>query len=474
MDTKYEDSNNYSILSTNLTNSSNKFKNIYRMSSPVLIQSYGDNNFAVELKYNKKNKNNDEFDFIENELKKNKNNKAYTTYTEISNEESLFFGAQNPKPKKISLKGYIHYDKFYPDNIYKINKMNYLLDKNNNYHPYKKEEIESLLYPREKIYVSRKNFINQTNKKLQYPRFHASFISKSPNSACNNSHKKKIFRKKENGIITCNKTLGNKNERSISKSKNQLQDYNIDKLKEIGDDFFMRYFNKITPKKSFNFYNNINNIATVSEKKPKHDGLINKMIMIEQKRKESKSKLNLFNKTEDKIKTLNKNERYDFSENKKLMTLNEDLNTPHQTKMIKKIKNDENIIKIPINTKKIRISNLIRRKKYFFQKENNSNGIENGLNGYILSDNKNNYINGFNPRRIYQKTNNRINLDIKKEKSNNNINNQIVICRSKGNNSNIKNKNINQNSIESINIKNNKKFKKNPHSFNNVILSLQK
>ena len=147
------------------------------------------------------------------------------------------------------------------------------------------------------------------------------------------------------------------------------------------------------------------------------------------------------------------------------MTLNEDLNASHQTKMIKKSINDDNIIKIPINTKKIRISNLIRRKKYFFQKENNSNGIENGLNGYILSDNKNNYINGFNPHRIYQKTNNRINLDIKKEKSNHNINNQMVICRSKGNNSNIKNKNINQNSIEYINIKSNKKFKKKPTFF---------
>ena len=48
--------NNYSILSTNLTNNSNKYKQIYRISSPVLIQSYGKNNFVVELKYKTKKK----------------------------------------------------------------------------------------------------------------------------------------------------------------------------------------------------------------------------------------------------------------------------------------------------------------------------------------------------------------------------------------------------------------------------------
>ena len=42
--------NNYSIPSRNLANNSNKYKQIYRMSFPVLIQSYRKNNFVVELK----------------------------------------------------------------------------------------------------------------------------------------------------------------------------------------------------------------------------------------------------------------------------------------------------------------------------------------------------------------------------------------------------------------------------------------
>lgn len=482
MDTKYDDSYNYSILSTNLTSSSKKFKNIYRMSSPVLIQSYGKNNFVVELKYNKKNKNSDEYDFIESELKKNKknNNKAYTTYTEISNEESLFFGAQNPQPNKISLKGYINYDKFYPDKKYDLNNFHHPVDQNNNYYLYKKEEIQPLSYPREKIFVSRKNFINKTNKnpsELKYERFHASFISKSPNSTTN-FNKKRIIRKKENRINSCNKTLGSKNERSISKSKNQLKDYNIDKLKEIGDDFAMRCINKINPKK-INFFTNINNIATISDKKPKHDGLINKMIMIEQKRKESKNKVNLFNKTEVKIK-INKKDRNQLSEKKRnyeIRTLNEDVNSPHQGKLIKITKNDEKIIKIPINnSKKIKISNSIRRKKYFFKKDNNSQELENGMNNFFKYDYKSNCINGYNKNKIYQQINNRMNIDFKNEKNdkrnNNYVNNKIIINKIKANDVNLRNKNINHNYIESINV--NKKFKKNQHSYNNVIFPLQK
>ena len=76
MEKLYEDNsyNNYSILSTNLTNSSHKFKNIYRRSSPVEIQSFGKNNFVLESKYQSKiaNNNCDEYDYIENELKKSK------------------------------------------------------------------------------------------------------------------------------------------------------------------------------------------------------------------------------------------------------------------------------------------------------------------------------------------------------------------------------------------------------------------
>ena len=120
MKEKFDDNsyNNYSILSTNLTSGSNKFKKIYRMSSPVLIQSYGNNNFVVDIKYKKKNNNNDEYDFIENELKKTKKNKAYTTYTELSNEESVFFNSQFTKPNRRYYNDYTNFDEAYQNNMY--------------------------------------------------------------------------------------------------------------------------------------------------------------------------------------------------------------------------------------------------------------------------------------------------------------------------------------------------------------------
>ena len=94
------------------------------MSSPFLIQSYGNNNFVVELKCNKKNKNNDDYDYIEKELKNSKKNKAYTTYTEISNEESLFFSAQVQKPNQKYYRDYTNYTSSYPDNMYNTNNNN--------------------------------------------------------------------------------------------------------------------------------------------------------------------------------------------------------------------------------------------------------------------------------------------------------------------------------------------------------------
>ena len=71
MNRHYDENYNYSFLSNNLNNGSQNIRKIYRIKSPVEIQSYGNNNFVIELKYEKKNKNNDEYDFIENELKKN-------------------------------------------------------------------------------------------------------------------------------------------------------------------------------------------------------------------------------------------------------------------------------------------------------------------------------------------------------------------------------------------------------------------
>ena len=135
---------NYSILSTNLTNGSNKFKKIFQLPNPVQIQSYGNNNFVVELKYTKKNKANDEYDYIEKELKKSKKTKAYTTYTEISNEESLFFCAQNQQQNKKNSPDSKNYITYFPENTQ---------NKNNNQQIYRKEDIDTFFYPSEKIYL---------------------------------------------------------------------------------------------------------------------------------------------------------------------------------------------------------------------------------------------------------------------------------------------------------------------------------
>ena len=54
-----------------------------------------------------------------------------------------------------------------------------------------------------------------------------------------------------------------------------------------------------------------------------------------------------------------------------------------------------------------------------------------------------------------------------------NLNNKVVADKSKDKD-NLRNKNLNHKYIESTNIKNNKKFQKNQHSFNNLLLPVQK
>ena len=237
--------NSYSILSTNLTNGTNKVTKISRMSSPVFIQSFGKNNFVVELKYktNNKNNNNDDYEFIEKELKKTKKNKAYTTYTEISNEESLFFGAQ--KPNQRYYKDSTNFTNYCPDNLTTTNNDNYMYDQNYNYQINDNEDIDSLSHPNDRIYIPKKNSnkMNKSINDLKYQRFYASFISKNPNSN-QNSRKKRIIHKTENNNNYIKSNEKKERERGISKTKNQLQDFNIDKLKEIGDNFALRYMNR--------------------------------------------------------------------------------------------------------------------------------------------------------------------------------------------------------------------------------------
>lgn len=510
--------NNYSILSTNLTNGTNKFKKVYRMSSPVLIQSYGKNNFVVELKYKSNKNNNDDYEFIEKELKKNKkNNKAYTTYTEISNEESLFFGAQ--KPNQRYYKDFTNYANYSPDNITTSNNDNNNYDQNYNYQINDNEDIDILAHPNDRIYIPKKNSnrINKNINDLKYQRFCASFISKNPSSN-KNSRKKKIYHKTENynniNYISNNIKPDEKKERQISKTKNQLQDFNIDKLKEIGDNFALRYMNKRSQLNKNNLQNkqnsnNVNNVTILSEKKEKHNGIINKIIMFDKKRRESKNKFKLINKTEIKKRSEDERINNDILKNKniyEIKKINDTNNCNHlstRTKILNMNKNDVKLMNCPSPyTKKIRLNNLIRRKKFTFIpeinpkfkeefkanyitiKNRNSNNLE-SKDSTKIDLNKNKDYSQYNTKNsnfsYYSNNNNNISSNInnnKGERTNKiykkvqNVNSRIIMDKNK-NHDILKNKNINHNYFESINIKNNNKIKKTEHSFNNVFFPLK-
>ena len=94
--------NNYGSANENLESQRKKYKRI-RMTSPVLIQSYGKNNFAFELINNIK-KNINEQNYNENNstkivLKKVKRYKTNTNFTEISPyKNNTFYNSQRTKP----------------------------------------------------------------------------------------------------------------------------------------------------------------------------------------------------------------------------------------------------------------------------------------------------------------------------------------------------------------------------------------
>ena len=497
---QFEDNSysNYSILSTNLTSGSSKFKKIYRMSSPVQMESYGNNNFLVELKFNtkKNNINNDEYDFIEKELKKSKKNKAYTTYTEISNEESLFFGAQNQPKNQRYYRDSTNYNTIYHDNINNINKINNYYNAKNYFQTINKDNLETLVYPNDKFYFTNKNYNTINKNELKYQRFSTSFISRDHyDNKKNKSSSKKIFINKNDNF---KKVMPVKKESNLSKPKNQLEEFNIEKLKEIGDHLALRYMDRKNIRK-INIHNRqnqniINNMSVISGKKEKHDAIISKIINIDKKRKESKNKVNIINKTEAKVPKDNyiNNNTPNYNINYKKINIYETKNNLNNRLRILNInKREVEQLKAspsPI-TKKIKINNLIRRKKYILNNNTNNYGI--GPNTFIIKNNnedrnknedKNNKnkIN-LNNTKNYQIVQNKISIDTKNEmneknfkiKVKKNLNNKVATNKSKGK-ENSKNKNINHKYIESSNIKDSKKFKKNQHSFNNLLLPLQK
>ena len=552
MKEKFDDNsyNNYSILSTNLTCGSQKFKKIYGMSSPVLIQSYGNNNFVVEFKYKKKNNNNnDEYDYIENELKKTRKNKAYTTCTELSNEESVFFNSQFSRPNRRYYNDYNNFDENYQNNIYNTNNTNYNIDKRNqnlnkrikeqkkyyyqNQINCQKEERDrdDMYYPTEKNYMNKQkinninnnnnndsnmnNFYyysnynvpnnnNNNNNDLKYQRFCESFISKNPKRNTITSKPKNTRRNENNfNAFNVNNITYEKKERSVSKTKNQLDEFNIDKLKEIGDCYALRHRRLNNFQNGFNIKNN-NDIKNNIDRNDVHNSIINNFINIDKQRKESKSKMNLHNKTEEKIYNTNDKLRNDvlYTKNSYEIKSLYDSNTTNSnsnntnynntttninnekdcTKLLKVNRNEALLKNHPMpNVKKIRATNIIKRKKFILKGNNffntdadaeghNTNDNNENLNKDIANNNNNN--NGLN--NIKSRINHRTYLSIQNRRnynSNNNSNNNsnsnyynvynktasiINKNREEERNEKLVKKNVNHNYVETINIKNKK------------------
>ena len=141
----------------------------------------------------------------------------------------------------------------------------------------------------------------------------------------------------------------------------------------------MRFSNKVYQRKTMKYRENlgkinlINNRNSLSSEKKKYNSIINKMITIKNNRKESKNKLNVFNKTYTKMNSIKEKRHNNLSENKKtdkIKTIDKDINLNPQIKSLKTIKVEENLINLPLcNNKKIKINNIIRRKKYYFKKD---------------------------------------------------------------------------------------------------------
>lgn len=303
-----------STVNNNLDNCVKKHKKD-NLTSPVFIQSYGSNNFIIESINDIQNKTNDRYDnmycsYDDNEFKRNKNYKSNTTSTIISpKKNNTFFDSKKIKPVLNYYKDYtnteIGYD--YVDNNFILNNNEKQKDDNKNiiydtissYPLYTKEDVDELFYPSEKSDL----IINKRPNLIKHQKSSTAFISK-------NKLKKRI--KKKKNILSNNRhnnidinedicknikteIIEDKKKSSFSISKNQLNEFNIDKLIEIGDNFALKCFNKIY--KQNKLKNGINKNDDISDKKDKQNNLINKMLIIEEKRKNSVNKLNTISKS---------------------------------------------------------------------------------------------------------------------------------------------------------------------------------
>ena len=516
---------NYTYLYNNLRPEIKKQTNIYRSLSPVVIKTFGGNNFVYERQYKTKTNNdiNDpEYDYIENELKKLSGIKPHTAYTELSTQENMsLFSSQMQKPTKRYYKNRTNIN---PEGEYCLHSGNdnfLLKERNDNktrtyindnpdyrYKILKKEEINEIFYPNETP-QNNSNYKNYKQRKNQPELISQSFstsIIPEKKLISNNNNKrnnifeikyiktKKSFPNKEIELNFPNHSCSNtKRDSSFSKSKISLDEFNIDKLKEIGDNYAMRLStsrNNILQNNSGKDNLNINNKFLEKE-----NGIIKKMIIFEEKRKSSNKKTNLLLKSNDEFKSKNKNKIiYDIENKNKIKTPNKidkiNLNIKYneKNKRIKIInidkKNRENLkIDIPPNNIKIKLKHKMIGKQYehehnisenkakrilYYRNINNINKINNS--NYKIEKDKI-YNNSPNKVKTIHKSPN-INLyNIKKLKNNNYNSNKIINIKEKSKliDLNI----INHSYLESINVNKNKKASKIKHSFNDIFLPSQ-
>ena len=511
---------NYIYLYNNLSPEIKKYTNIYRSLSPIVIKNFGGNNFIYERKYKKKPINeiyNSEYDYFENELKKSKDIKRHTAFTELSTQENMsLFSSEMQKPTK---RYYKNRTNIIPGGEYCLylgndnsllkeindNKTRTFIDDNKKYgyKIFKKEETNEIFYPNENLqnnssYKTYKKKKNQTGFISQS--FSTSIIPE--NKLLNKDNRKdvleinyikgkKSFPNKEIDLKILNNCYNNiKRDSSFTKSKINLDRFNIDKLKEIGDNFEMRLSkNENNIKQNNSEKNNLNIVNDCI----KQNDLIKNMIIIKEKRKNSNNSENFLLKSNDdkdykklnefeyknKIKTPNKINKINLNikrnkNNKKIKIINIDKNNIDDLK-----------IDVPPKTIIIKLKHKIMgnehdyypnnsenkgRKILYYHNINNINKIRN-TNKKILKDKT--FNNSPTIRKIIQKTPDKKKVKNSKTENNSNYKNNKIININETNKK-IELNNINHSYLESIDInkKNNKKTKT-KHSFKDIFLPSQ-
>ena len=488
---------NCSTVNHNLDNNIKKFRRI-RITSPVIIQSFGNNNFAVESLNEKQKKNNEHFDKEFEDLKVKKLYKTNTNLTGISpDRNSTFYHTKRGKPL-VKYKNLTHIndnnnDNYTSNNISFITEdknssknknKTYIDDKLSNRQIFQKEEVDDICYPPGPSILSHRK--NKTE--LNYHRFCSSFIPK------NGKLKKKIAKKYK--INTKSKLANVQKTPSSSKSKFQLEEFNIDKLKEIGDHLALKCINSLNNRNKMNKKNtninvsNRNNInamnTSVEKEKQKDNEFINNMMMIDQKRKNSKNKLVLINRIKNSLKKkdLSKFKLEGESKNR-IKTINENyiLNSP-QNKLMKVYNKSKELVnnntqryikRLKINGKYVRYKFKLKPLNSFKDNDKSSN--------FNMSNNtcKNNIRKNINYQSYYQlndkdisdisnkenhKTfyNDKINFDINVNDKMRNLYTNNEECDS------IRRKCSNFSNLGRFNLKSSKKKNEAKYSFNNLFL----